>query len=626
VSPDRQASVVELAAVQTAAGRYDLAILGGGLAGLTLAIQLKRHRPATEVVVIEKREGPAPLAAFKVGESTVFSGAYYFDTVVGMKDHLVKEQVIKLGLRFFLSAGDNGDITQRIEFGPPRYPPIDNYQLDRGLYENTLAKRARALGVDVLQGCRVQEVTIAPDAHTVAFTQFDEPATTQARWVVDASGRAGLLKRKLGLAKQIDHTINASWFRLDGGLDLEQWGAHDAEWMSRMSEPGIRQFSTNHLMGEGYWVWLIPLSSGAISIGVCADPRFHPFEEIESLERMVEWLGRHEPQLATSVEPRLDDVVDFLRVQDFAYGVERILSPDRWCLVGEAGAFLDPLYSPGSDFIGYSNMFAGDCIARDLDGEDIEDRLDYYNDFYFRMFDDHLAKYEDQYEVFGNSWVMVPKLGWDGHFSQVGVVMLTLNDKMMDFDFLKSVDGDMDRLFRLNINLQRMLRDWHQLEQRPSEGMMVGRGGGMPARFEAMKALTSDLSDEELRRHLSRQVEIAEAVVVAMFGKAAGALDERPDLSRAINPYAVSLHPDRWEKDGLYASPGLTLEEARELAVGIDSLFADTAGKLEAVGPGAGPPGAGPPGAGPPGAGPPGAGPPGAGPPGAGPPGAGAAG
>jgi hypothetical protein len=365
-----------------------------------------------------------------------------------------------------------------------------------------------------------------------------------------------------------------------------------------MSEPGIRQFSTNHLMGQGYWVWLIPLSSGAISIGVCADPRIHPFEEIESLDRMVEWLGRYEPQLAASVEPRLEDVVDFLRVKDFAYGVERILSPDRWCLVGEAGAFLDPLYSPGSDFIGYSNMFAGDCITRDLDGHDISDRLTYYNDFYFRMFDDHLSKYDDQYEVFGNPWVMIPKLGWDGHFSQVGVVMLTLKNKMDDFEFLKSVDADMNRLFRLNINLQRMFREWHQLEQRPFEGLMVGRGGGMPARFEAMKALTTEQSDEELRAHLRHQVDIAEAVAVAMFGKAADALAERPDLTRPINPYAVGLKPERWEQDGLYEEPGLTLEQARALAVGVDSLFADTAAELGAA---AGPPpgalaGGGPPG------------------------------
>jgi flavin-dependent dehydrogenase len=491
-----------------------------------------------------------------------------------------------------------------VEFGPPRYPPIDNYQIDRGLYENTLAKRARSLGADVLQGCRVQDVTLASEGHTVTFTQFEAPATTMARWVVDATGRASFLKRKLGLAKEVAHTINAAWFRLDGGLDLEQWGAQDADWMARMSEPGIRQFSTNHLFGKGYWVWLIPLSSGAISIGVCADPRFHPFAEIESLDGMVRWLGEHEPQLASSVEPRLADVVDFLRVQDFAYSVERILSEDRWCLVGEAGAFLDPLYSPGSDFIGYSNMFAGDCIVQDLDGREIGDRLSYYNDLYFRMFEDHLAKYEDQYQVFGNPWVMVPKLGWDGHFSQVGLVLLTLKDKMADYEFLRSVDDDLERLFRLNINLQHMLLDWHRLVERQFEGVMVGRGGGMPARFEAMKALTADLSDAELRSHLRHQVEIAEAVAIAMFGKAAEELELPLDSSKPLNPYVVSLHPDRWADDGLYQEPGLTVAQARELAAGVDSLFVDKIVELEAAGSPSGPPGAGPP-SGPPGAGPP---------------------
>src|ERR687887_1054046 len=97
---DRQASNIEIVPLRPAAERYDVAILGGGLAGLTLAIQLKRQRPDTEVVVLEKREGPAPLAAFKVGESTVPSGAHYFAEVVGMEEHLRQRHLIKFGLRF----------------------------------------------------------------------------------------------------------------------------------------------------------------------------------------------------------------------------------------------------------------------------------------------------------------------------------------------------------------------------------------------------------------------------------------------------------------------------------------------------------------------------------------------
>ncbi len=99
--------------LRPAAERYDVAIMGGGLAGLTLAIQLKRQRPDTSIAVLEKREGPAPLAAFKVGESTVPAGADYFAKVVGMETHLKQRHLVKFGLRFFTPSGTNADISQR---------------------------------------------------------------------------------------------------------------------------------------------------------------------------------------------------------------------------------------------------------------------------------------------------------------------------------------------------------------------------------------------------------------------------------------------------------------------------------------------------------------------------------
>ena len=463
------------------------------------------------MVVLEKREGPAPLAAFKVGESTVPAGAQYFGEVVGMKEHLKTEHLPKCGLRFFLPAGDNGDITKRFEFGPDRFPPHPNYQIDRGLFENELAAHARGLGVDVLQGCRVQDVSFGDDLHEVSFTQMDADASTKARWVVDAAGRASLLKRKLGLAKEVGHTINSAWFRLAGGLDIEDFGRDNAEWMGKMSEPGIRKFSTNHLLGEGYWIWLIPLSTGPISIGVCADPRFHPFEEISELERMVEWLGRHEPQLAAAVEPRLDQVEDFLRVEDFAYGVERAFSPERWCLVGEAAAFADPYYSPGSDMIGYGNIFTADLITRDLDGEDVAERLEYYNDFYLRTFDFVLSKYEDQYPVFGNAWVAEPKNAWDRFYDHAGVVLLMVKGKFGDYEFMKSVDEDVDRLYRLSINMQKLFREWHALEQRPDSNPVLG-GAALGTQLDSFLVIVREYDDEQLRAEMRKRVKVGGGV------------------------------------------------------------------------------------------------------------------
>ena len=61
-----------------------------------------------------------------------------------------------------------------------------------------------------------------------------------------------------------------------------------SEIFGRMSERGLRKYSTNHLCGQGYWVWMIPLSSGPISIGIVADPRFHPYEEMKTLESYYE--------------------------------------------------------------------------------------------------------------------------------------------------------------------------------------------------------------------------------------------------------------------------------------------------------------------------------------------------
>ena len=500
MSNDRQASSIEIVPLRPAADSYDVAILGGGLAGLTLAIQLKKARPETSVVVLEKREGPAPLAAFKVGESTVPAGAHYFAKVVGMETHLKQRQLIKFGLRFIMPSEDNSDITQRIEFGPADFPPQDNYQVDRGLFENELAARVRYLGADVLQGCRVQDVDLGSDNHIVTYTQSEAETSLQARWVVDAAGRASLLKRKLGLSKEIPHTINSAWLRLRGGLDFEQWGIDNPEWMAKMPEPGRRQYSTTHLLGEGYWVWLIPLSTGPISIGVCADPRLHPFEEINELDRMVDWLHRHEPQLGAAIDGRRGDIEDFLRVEDFAYGVDQTYSAERWSLVGEAGAFADPFYSPGSDFIGYGNTFTTDLVTRDLQGEDIAELVDYYNDYYQRTFAYVIAKYEDQYPTMGQPAVMMPKLLWDSVVNHGAQTMIMIQNRFGDPEFLKSVDDDVDRMYRLAINMQQLFRDWRDLEK---EFRIYPGGIGFLPLVQATFASARPFDDDSLRAELA---------------------------------------------------------------------------------------------------------------------------
>ena len=85
--------------------QHDIVIMGGGLAGLTLALQLRQRLPDLDVLILERRQHPVPEAAFKIGESTVEIGAHYFENVLGLRSHLMEKQLKKFGFRFFWSEG-----------------------------------------------------------------------------------------------------------------------------------------------------------------------------------------------------------------------------------------------------------------------------------------------------------------------------------------------------------------------------------------------------------------------------------------------------------------------------------------------------------------------------------------
>jgi flavin-dependent dehydrogenase len=562
-----------------AEGRYDVAILGGGLAGLTLALQLKRQRPDTSIVVAEKRAGPAPEAAFKVGESTVEVSAYYFAEVCGMLDHLKERQLPKCGLRFFFPAGDNSDITRRVEHGDDKFAPVTTFQLDRGRFENALAERCVEHGVDVRQGCRMEDVDLdAAGDHTVRLTQDGAESSVRARWVVDCAGRAFLLKRKLGLEKDVAHTINSSWWRVGNGfVDIEDWGRHDEAWMGRMDQPGMRKHSTNHLVGEGYWVWLIPLASGAHSIGIVADPRFHPFERISTFDAALDWLREHEPQLAETMEQRRGDVQDFLKVEDFSYGCERVFSPERWALTGEAGAFIDPLYSPGSDYIALGNTFAGDLIKKNLDGQDISELVEIYNGMYLFGFESLLSNvWTDHYAEFGDAEVFSAKITFD-YVNYWGFQALRVYyDKLCDRDFGVAVAPQVQRLFALTGQVAQLFRDWHAAGQPENPEGFHCVPSSFSGLWDRLLDLKAGLDEETLRARTELTVGILEGMAVVYLHKAAKRLPGGPpDPERKVDPYKVNLDAGGWE-DTLYdGEAGLTLAEARGRAAGLENILLD---------------------------------------------------
>ena len=173
---------------------FDTIILGGGLAGLTLSLQLKQQNPDIRVLVLERRDGAAPDAAHKVGESTVELATHYLRD---LKGYLDEHQLPKHGLRFFFPAKGKQEIQHRVELGPKVLLPVPSHQLDRGILENDLITFSREAGNEVREGAKVESMETGDPSHSVTWSENGEKHTATARWVVDASGRAGLLKRKL---------------------------------------------------------------------------------------------------------------------------------------------------------------------------------------------------------------------------------------------------------------------------------------------------------------------------------------------------------------------------------------------------------------------------------------------
>jgi flavin-dependent dehydrogenase len=469
---------------------YDVVIAGGGLAGLTLARQLRREAPDLSVFVAEKRQHPAREAAFKVGESTVEISAHYFHTRLDLACHLRSEQLEKLGLRYFFPTPDNRRIEERFELGPPEFPPVPSFQLDRGRLENMLLEANRASGVVVEDECRVTRVDLGAP-HRVQISGRDGQRTVEGRWLIDASGRHGLLRRKLDLDQRVGHDANASWFRLPLRVRVDDWTTNSS-WRTRVPSSN-RWLSTNHLMGKGYWVWLIPLGSGSTSIGIVADDTLHPYARINRFDRAVDWLREFEPQCADVVEQHSSSLEDFLALRHFAHGCRRVYSADRWTLIGEAGPFTDPFYSPGSDFIAMGNDFTIDLIVRESRGEDIGARAEMFNDSYLRTYGAFLRLYERQYPIMGNAQVMTCKVAWDNGCYWSVTALLFYQNRLRDVAFMDSIADLVRRFALLHARMQQFLRAWHE-----SDEQLYRAGFASVIGLERLRQLQAELATEPL--------------------------------------------------------------------------------------------------------------------------------
>jgi flavin-dependent dehydrogenase len=379
--------------------RYDVVVLGGAFSGASAAMLLKREAPERSVLVVEKSR----VFDAKVGEATTEMSAMFLTRRLAQWRHLELEQLPKEGLRYWFANEHVTHHWEATEAGGYVRSAVPSFQLRRDALDQHLLDEAAAAGAEVLRPARVRDVELGSFDHRVTVEQGSDVATVACRWVIDATGRACFLGKRLGIIdKNEEHPTAAIWCRFRNVRHIDDVAARGPAAFARRNLSS-RRLATNHYAGRGYWVWFIPLGHGETSIGVVFDKRLVDLAEKKDKEAaFLEFLAALRPanELLEGAKMRRED---FRWYSTLAF-VSRKYMGDGWALVGDAAAFLDPYYSPGLDHASFSVEATVAIVQSDLAGEPVTARIALHDETFRRSYRRFFeAVYKDKYYYMGEA-------------------------------------------------------------------------------------------------------------------------------------------------------------------------------------------------------------------------------
>jgi hypothetical protein len=343
----------------------------------------------------------------------------------------------------------------------------------------------------------------------------------------------------LDLAETNAHDSHAIWFRIKDRIELDKW-SNNTSWRERCT-PQARWLSTNHLVGTGYWVWLIPLASGSHSVGIVANPAQHPLESMNTFEKSMDWFKQYQPLLFDELDNKRHLLQDFAFFKRFSYGCKQVFSADRWALTGEAGLFLDPFYSPGSDFIAISNTYISELIELDQKGDRIGARAQIFNQTYQSFYDSTLALYTHQYPIFGDPEVLPVKVIWDYTYYWGVLAQFFFHERLTDLSSLSQLRSELMQCQKLNLEVQNFLRSWSARSAKRNPAIMMDQAE-LPWFAKLNRSLNDQLNKEEFSDRIRQSCQQLQQLAYQIL---AHALDQYPELNGdALKACLVSCGPE----------------------------------------------------------------------------------
>lgn len=387
--------------VETGSSDYDAIVIGGGPSGSSYSITLGRL--GHSVLLLERDKFPR----FHIGESLLTYTADVLEQL-GLLDQVCEAGfVIKRGIELTGTEGSFRRLALEHIGGERRGW---TFHVERSHFDKILLDAAtETTGVTVHQKARVTELLYSGERISgVRYTLDGQEHTANARFIIDASGRAGMIARALGLRKTDDHLKMAAVFKHFGDVDEANNPATQGDIQLGLHENG--------------WVWAIPIRPNVMSVG-CVAPA-----EVLRASRPEDVFDEHLERV-----PRIKERIKGTKVirdlsgeSNFEYHCDTLAGPGYF-VVGDSGCFTDPVFSGGVLLALTTGRRAAEetalCLAGGADEADAALR---YQNFFKTGYDGYYrlirAVYDNRYVSDGRELRVVPDdgetrlagLGWWG--------------------------------------------------------------------------------------------------------------------------------------------------------------------------------------------------------------------